>query len=150
MGAQIVDAELVCECGIRFRCPRCQATPQLRLVTSSLVDAREGQRDVSLVDDTHAAQTIPGSHRFAGRVEPSDDPEQWVALDRAAEILGLSTKSLTIMGAGVAQHVRRQRNGRSFEWFKPDLEAIATIRQQAELGFDAALRTYAALVEGRL
>lgn len=140
-----IDAEIVCECGCRFKCPRCDTIPQLRLVTSGLLDRRGQSREASLIDEGHLY-----SHRFATRGEAKNDAELWVDVDEAAAIIGISRKSLAILGAQLAAHVRRERRGHSFAWYKPDLLDIAQIREEAGLGFDGALRLYAALIERRL
>jgi hypothetical protein len=139
------DAEIVCECGCRFKCPRCGVTPQLRLVSSGLLDRCGQTEEASLVDEAELCD-----HRFAQRGEPKDDRAHWICVEDAAKLIGISRKSLAILGPQLAAHVRRRRNGHSFVWYKPDLEAIAQIREECGHGFDGALRTYAALIERRL
>ena len=144
------DAELVCECGVRFRCPRCDRAPQLRLVASGLLDRRGRQSPAELQGENRPSGPPPESHRFATRDEPDEATEAWLAPASAAELLGLSPKSFALVGGQLAEHVRRKRIGRAFHYYRPDVLEICEVREQCKLSLDGTLRTYAALVERRL
>ena len=146
MSGATLEGELVCECGCRFRCPRCSQVPHIRIVDLQLLAeiAEHGMEPGTIMPLER------GPMPYAQRAEPAQDPHHWVTTEEAASLIGLSAKSISVMSVDVALHVRRRRHGHRYLWYRPDLLDLAKIREQCALSLDAALRTYGALIEGRV
>jgi hypothetical protein len=139
--ADVIDCELVCKCGIQFRCPRCGQAPCLRLVSTGLVDGNGAVQAVELFERPTSTPQ---------RADPVDDPEHWALAAEGAVILQLSEDSFRRLSGDLSKLVRRKRVSHSFHWYRPDLLQLAKIREQCALGLDGSLRTYAAMLEGRI